>query len=393
MRRPALPRRARPRAADGQGPGAGRRPVRADRPLPPDRRHLRHRRHGAHVRPVGRPEADALPADDGPGRRPADRVLDAPVPVRRGVHDGHDLRAPPGGQRAERPAGLVLADAVPVHGLDRPDPVRPRRHRPHRLRDPRSQGRGLPRSRRRDVRGLGVRLAAEPPVERPAAPVHVPGPVPARLHRDLRDRRARRATCAARVPGRRGPGRRARPPPAVRPPRRGPGRLHGELGARLRHPPGRRAALPGLRRHPLPARPPLRPLWSARRQDHLRLAVLPRDEGLVRRRLGALELLRLRGEEHLRPVPRPGADHEGHRRRARLRARPLGASDGRRPVELRHADGAHAPAVLHRRLHRLDGGPVLRGLGNHAVPLPRPRPPAPSRPRTPFVGWSTRTTT
>ena len=37
---------------------------------------------------------------------------------------------------------------------------------------------------------------------------------------------------------------------------------------------------------------------------------------------------------------------------------------------LRHADGAHAAAVLDRRLHRLDGGPVLRGLGHHAVPLP-----------------------
>ena len=31
--------------------------------------------------------------------------------------------------------------------------------------------------------------------------------------------------------------------------------------------------------------------------------------------------------------------------------------------QLRHADGADAAAVLDRRLHRLDGGPVLRGLG------------------------------
>ena len=38
---------------------------------------------------------------------------------------------------------------------------------------------------------------------------------------------------------------------------------------------------------------------------------------------------------------------------------------------VRHADGADAAAVLDRRLHRLDGGPVLRVVGHHAVPLPR----------------------
>ena len=47
------------------------------------------------------------------------------------------------------------------------------------------------------------------------------------------------------------------------------------------------------------------------------------------------------------------------RRRARLRPGPLGVRE--RPQPLRHADGADAPAVLDRRLHRLDGGPVLRG--------------------------------
>ena len=41
-----------------------------------------------------------------------------------------------------------------------------------------------------------------------------------------------------------------------------------------------------------------------------------------------------------------------------------------RPV--RHADGADAPAVLDRRVHRLDGGPLLRGVGHDAVPLPQP---------------------
>ena len=44
----------------------------------------------------------------------------------------------------------------------------------------------------------------------------------------------------------------------------------------------------------------------------------------------------------------------------------------RLPEQLRHADGAHAAAVLDQRLHRLDGGPVLRGVGHHALPLPQP---------------------
>ena len=40
------------------------------------------------------------------------------------------------------------------------------------------------------------------------------------------------------------------------------------------------------------------------------------------------------------------------------------------PQPLRHADGDDAPAVLDRRVHRFDGGPLLRELGHHAVPLP-----------------------
>ena len=42
----------------------------------------------------------------------------------------------------------------------------------------------------------------------------------------------------------------------------------------------------------------------------------------------------------------------------------------RRQRQLRHDDGADAAAVLDRRLHRLDGGSVLRGVGHDAVPLP-----------------------
>ena len=58
------------------------------------------------------------------------------------------------------------------------------------------------------------------------------------------------------------------------------------------------------------------------------------------------------------------------RRDQRLRPGDVGVRGGAQP--LRHADGADAAAVLDRRLHRLDGGPLLRGLGHHAVPLPQP---------------------
>ena len=55
----------------------------------------------------------------------------------------------------------------------------------------------------------------------------------------------------------------------------------------------------------------------------------------------------------------------------RLRAHPLGVRVG--PGPLRHAHGPDAPAVLDRRLHRVDGGAVLRVLGLGAVPLPHRR--------------------
>ena len=57
-------------------------------------------------------------------------------------------------------------------------------------------------------------------------------------------------------------------------------------------------------------------------------------------------------------------------KRAGLRARHVGVL--RLAQQLRHADGADAAAVLDQRLHRIDGGPLLRGLGHHAVPLPQP---------------------
>ena len=51
----------------------------------------------------------------------------------------------------------------------------------------------------------------------------------------------------------------------------------------------------------------------------------------------------------------------------RLRSHPLGVRLPPRP--LRHPDGPDAPALLDRRLHRVDGGPLLRVVGHGAVPL------------------------
>ena len=56
---------------------------------------------------------------------------------------------------------------------------------------------------------------------------------------------------------------------------------------------------------------------------------------------------------------------------AGLRSRHLGEQRRQRPV--RHDHGADAAAALDRRLHGVDGGPVLRGVGHHAVPLPHDR--------------------
>ena len=161
----------------------------------------------ADVPALGRSQAHPLRADDGT-RWPA--LLTAfwtpAVPLRRRLHDRHDLRATAGRQRAQRPAGLVLADAVPVHGLDRPiwsSSWPPSASIGCVIRGP--TGGRVPRLGGRGVRRVGLHLAAEPPVERPAAAVHVPGPLPAGLHRRLRAGRARRAPRPARAARRRGP--------------------------------------------------------------------------------------------------------------------------------------------------------------------------------------------
>ena len=52
-----------------------------------------------------------------------------------------------------------------------------------------------------------------------------------------------------------------------------------------------------------------------------------------------------------------------------LAARPHAVGGRRRDRRVRHAARAHAAAVLDRRPHPVDGGPLLRGVGDDAVPL------------------------
>ena len=95
-----------------------------------------------------------------------------------------------------------------------------------------------------------------------------------------------------------------------------------------------------------------------------------------RRRLGPVELPGYEGRSRTptaagtTSTTTSSQTMDGGRRGARLRPGHVGVRARARP--LRHPDGADAAAVLDRRLHRLDGGPLLRVVGHHAVPLPQP---------------------
>ena len=85
-------------------------------------------------------------------------------------------------------------------------------------------------------------------------------------------------------------------------------------------------------------------------------------------RMDPLQHARLRGASEVPGVQR-ARHHDGrHRRRARLWSGAVGEQWRQRRV--RHHDVVDAVAALDRRLHRLDGGVVLRSLRDHAVPLP-----------------------
>ncbi len=67
-----------------------------------------------------------------------------------------------------------------------------------------------------------------------------------------------------------------------------------------------------------------------------------------------------RGDRRTRRTTSSSTTMDEHRPGSRLRSGAVG--EQRRQQRVRHHDGADAAAALDRRLHRLDGGAVLRGL-------------------------------
>ena len=92
--------------------------------------------------------------------------------------------------------------------------------------------------------------------------------------------------------------------------------------------------------------------------------------------LGGVQLHRLRGRRARATSPQKSYP-EYHAFMDTANALPPGrmsVGGQRRHRRVRHTARADAAAVLDRRSHHVDGGPLLRGVGDHAVPLPVPRP-------------------
>ncbi len=109
---------------------------------------------------------------------------------------------------------------------------------------------------------------------------------------------------------------------------------------------------------------------SARRHHHDGLPRHRAERARLHPVLGSLQLHRLRERDHrglhrevVARVPRLP------RHREQPAARPHVVGGRRRHRRVRHAAGAHAAAVLDPRPHPVDGGPLLRGVDHHAVPL------------------------
>ena len=268
-------------------------------------------------------------------RCPAHRVLGDAVLPSPPLPDRHGLRA----------AHRLREHALPVHVEVGCRAVRARSARPHRLGRPPAAHRHLARAHDADLRRVARRVAAEHVLERAAHSLLLHLPLPPCRDRRRRDRAVARVDCGA--AGRAG----------------GEARRHvADAGRRRGH----------LRRHPRPepAHPSRRPPRHQRGRRHRVQLARPREhESGVRRRLGEVELRGVRGQARVRRVPRRH-DDDGRRRQDKwLWARRVGVRRGAEPV--RHADGDDVAAVLDRRLHRLDGGSVLRVVGHDAVSLPR----------------------
>ena len=103
--------------------------------------------------------------------------------------------------------------------------------------------------------------------------------------------------------------------------------------------------------------------------------------------LGRVQLHRLRERRRERLTAKSFAEYRAFIDTAeRASARPHAVGRRRRDRRVRHAARADAAAVLDRRAHPVDGGPVLRGVGDHAVPLHDGRRRSRSTPSNPVRG-------
>ena len=312
--------------------------ARAVRPVAPHRRDLRRGRHDRVVPPLPGSSPLQVARDHTSGRGVAHRVLGravldaASLPHRHGVRATHRLREP----------------ALPGHVEVGRHPRRARRDRLARRDRAPTADRHLARADDAHLRRLDHRVAAEHVLERAADALLLPVQVPPRRPRCGGDRALAGVDRVAPVrSGREAGSDRAHP-----------GRRCARLCDRARHEP----AHPARRAHGDGAE-------VVRAGLRVQLVGPHQHEIGVRRRLGEVELPRLRGQARVRRVPRRDDDHGRDRPDARLRAGGVGVRLRAQPV--RHADVDDAPPVLDRRLHRVDGGPLLRVVRNDAVPLPR----------------------
>ena len=221
-----------------------------------------------------------------------------------------------------------------------------RRHR----RDRRAQA-ALPLPRDHDgARGRGLRdPAPEPVVERPPPALLLPGHLPAGRPRRRRDRPD--------------PGRCASPATGRSSARTSFGRCR-----------WRRVLCALIWAGAVPADAAPRP--HRRRQNRYHwMGLTARDDNFV----DGWARWNFTGYEARKPTVDGGGYHEYHDLIETMKDVGTEHGCGRamweyEPELVRYGtpDGPDAPAPLDQRVHRLDGGPLLRVVGHHAVPLPQP---------------------
>ncbi len=288
-----LLRRTGPRAAHRPTPRARGGVARTVRPVAPHRRDLRRGRHDRVVPPLPGSPPLQVARDDTSGRGVAHRVLGravldaASLPHRHGVRATHRLREP----------------ALPGHVEVGRHSRRARRDRLARRDRAPTADRHLARADDAHLRRLDHRVAAEHVLERAADALLLPVQVPPRRPRCGGDRALAGVDRVAPVRSRR----------QARCDRAHPGRRCARLCDRARHEP----AHPARRAHGDGAE-------VVRTGLRVQLVRPHQHEIGVRRRLGEVELPRLRGQARVRRVPRRDDDHG----RDRPDARAAGARSG-----------------------------------------------------------------